>query len=331
MTNLLISVIIPIYNVEEYLDECVQSVINQTYENLDIILVDDGSTDTSGKICDKYGDLDKRIQVIHKKNGGLSDARNAGLLQAKGDIIGFVDGDDYIDKEMYQTLYNLLLENACDIAYCTYQKIGEEDVYIPTKNVEVLSKEEALTYYVKGYKNYRMSPAVWQRIFKKEVIADFKFPVGICYEDLVWGAQVYNQCEKVVFVDEQLYYYRIRKNSITGKDYNNAVSKRVITDHLKQYKNEINFLSEIKREDLARVVQYQYFYKITECIYNIKRYRSEELYSYIPMLKSERKKLKRWTIINFKYIERLKEKILLLVTVFFPYIYYKYTIIKMKQ
>ena len=115
----LISVIIPIYNVEQYLKECLESVINQTYRNLEIILVDDGSKDKSGKICDEYKNKDERIKVVHKENGGLSDARNAGMKIATGKYIQFIDSDDFIDKDMIETLYNLIIENEADISMCS--------------------------------------------------------------------------------------------------------------------------------------------------------------------------------------------------------------------
>ena len=120
MDNPLISIIIPVYNVEKYLAKCVESVINQTYKKIQIILIDDGSTDNSGKICDDFKLKDNRIEVIHKKNGGLSDARNAGLKIVKGDYIGFIDSDDYIEKDMYETLLCLLIENNADISIVSF-------------------------------------------------------------------------------------------------------------------------------------------------------------------------------------------------------------------
>ena len=126
MNNLLISIIVPIYNVEKYLVKSVNSIINQTYKNLEIILVNDGSTDTCGDICEKFKNIDRRIIVIHKKNGGLSDARNAGLQVAKGDYIGFVDSDDWIEKNMYQELLNISLKENSDIVSCGVRKVWND-------------------------------------------------------------------------------------------------------------------------------------------------------------------------------------------------------------
>ncbi len=128
MEDKLISIIIPVYNVERYLRECIDSIIAQTYKNLEIILVDDGSSDKSGEICDEYSKKDSRIKVIHKKNGGLSDARNVALDIAKGDYIGFIDSDDYIEKDMFQILYNLAEEYNAEISSISFYKMLENKV-----------------------------------------------------------------------------------------------------------------------------------------------------------------------------------------------------------
>ena len=121
--NELISIIVPVYNVEKYLEKCVNSIVNQTYKNLEIILVDDGATDSSGKLCDKLAKIDNRIKVYHKENGGLSDARNYGVERATGDYIGFVDSDDYIDSEMYGKLYEAIKKENVDVAECNLKII----------------------------------------------------------------------------------------------------------------------------------------------------------------------------------------------------------------
>ena len=128
-----ISVVVPVYNVEQYLEKCVNSIINQTYKNLEIILVDDGATDKSGKLCDELAKLDNRIMVYHKKNGGLSDARNYGVERATGDYIGFVDGDDYIDAEMYEKLYEAIKKENVDVAECNLKIIYSDRVELFTE------------------------------------------------------------------------------------------------------------------------------------------------------------------------------------------------------
>lgn len=128
MEEKLISIIVPVYNVEKYLKECIDSVISQTYKNLEIILVDDGSTDKSGEICDEYSKKDSRIKVIHKENGGLSDARNVALDIAKGEYIGFVDSDDYVEKDMFETLYKLAEEHNTEISSISFYKTLENEI-----------------------------------------------------------------------------------------------------------------------------------------------------------------------------------------------------------
>ena len=128
-----ISVVVPVYNVEQYLEKCVNSIINQTYKNLEIILVDDGATDKSGKLCDELAKLDNRIMAYHKKNGGLSDARNYGVERATGDYIGFVDGDDYIDAEMYEKLYEAIKKENVDVAECNLKIIYSDRVELFTE------------------------------------------------------------------------------------------------------------------------------------------------------------------------------------------------------
>lgn len=174
----LISVIIPVYNVEKYLNKSIESVIKQTYKELEIILVDDGSTDSSGKICDEFAQKDDRIKVIHKKNGGLSDARNAGISEAKGKYLGFIDSDDYIDKNFYEILYNVLKKYNSDISICkhreTYTDYEENTSKLEIKeqvfNTEQALKELLLFGEVNNY--------AWNKLYKKELFNEINYPVG---------------------------------------------------------------------------------------------------------------------------------------------------------
>ena len=146
----LITVVIPIYKVEQYLDKCIQSIINQTYKNLQIILVNDGSPDNCGKICDEYALKDNRIEVIHKINGGLSDARNVGIGRAKGKYIGFVDSDDYIEKDMYENMYNLLEERNADVCICNFYNVIENNNIIknPNNGIQEYNKIDMYSTYI---------------------------------------------------------------------------------------------------------------------------------------------------------------------------------------
>ena len=165
----LLTIIIPVYNTEKYLERCVESVRNQTYDNLEIILIDDGSTDASGGICDRLAEEDGRIVVLHKKNGGQSSARNMGLDIATGELIGFVDSDDYIVPDMYETLYNLMNEYEAEISCCNFEKRGlkghEEYNSDVLDEVSVFSREESLKTLLECK---RIAYVVWNKLYKRK-------------------------------------------------------------------------------------------------------------------------------------------------------------------
>lgn len=173
----LISIIIPVYNVAPFLSQCIQSVLDQTYTHLEVIIVDDGSTDESPAICDKFAKLDTRIKVIHKKNGGQSDARNAGLDIASGDLIGFVDSDDWIENDMYETLYNLLSKYQADISACAhYIEYGTKiKAAFESKEIITFNHKDAMMALIKDkiIRNY-----VWEKLYKRELFNNLRFPMG---------------------------------------------------------------------------------------------------------------------------------------------------------
>ena len=164
----LISVIVPVYNVEKYLEKCVSSIVNQTYKNLEIMLVDDGSTDSSGKMCDEFAKKDDRIKVIHKPNGGLSDARNSALKIAKGDYIGFVDSDDYIADDMFETLCDLMEDNNSDISIVSFYEIYNNKLIgvRDSKELENMTKLEAMKELLIDSK---IQSYAWNKLFKREL------------------------------------------------------------------------------------------------------------------------------------------------------------------
>lgn len=215
-----ISVVVPIYNVEQYLDKCVESLVNQTYKNLEIILVDDGSRDNSGKIADEWATKDNRIKVIHKKNGGLSDARNAGIKIATGEYIGFVDSDDWINYKMYEILMNNLGKYNADISVCAIKKVYEEEVVnenqILNKNIWMFTAEKALENLIdEGI----LKQTVWNKLYKREIIDDIYFEFGKIHEDEFWTYQIFGRCKSIVYTDDQLYYYLQRSGSIMNKPF----------------------------------------------------------------------------------------------------------------
>ena len=202
--EILISVIIPVYNVEQYLRQCIDSVINQTYKNLEIILVDDGSTDNSGKICDEYALKDKRIKTIHKKNGGVSSARNIGLDIAKGDYIGFVDSDDYIERDMYELLLNTMLKQKSQLAVCNwFKQINNnwiENERFPKK--QILTINEVL-------ENFYWCMFVWNKLFDKRILDFIRFSELCGFgEDTLYCLNVLEKLKEVICVNNAKYYYR---------------------------------------------------------------------------------------------------------------------------
>ena len=219
MTKELISIIVPVYNVEKYLRKCVDSIVNQTYKNLEIILVDDGATDSSGEICDELEKLDNRIKVYHKENGGLSDARNYGVARATGSYIGFVDSDDYIDAEMYEKLYEAIIKEDADVAECNLKIVYPERVewFTTKKYYQVCTKQEYLEEYLKIEKIFGSACV---RLTKTDIAKKLKFPVGKLYEDTYYAYDLIGIAEKYVLMNNSYYNYLMRENSITNAKFN---------------------------------------------------------------------------------------------------------------
>lgn len=212
----LISIIVPVYKVEKYLHTCVDSILKQTYENLEIILVDDGSPDNCGSLCDSYAAQDPRIRVIHKPNGGLSDARNAGLEIATGEYVGFIDSDDYIAPDMYRVLYDAITKHHADVAVCSSQNVCESETKIfPVSqgNVRVYTGNESSYALFTG----AITHFAWNKLYKRSLFSSIRFPLGKIYEDLFTTYRVLRTCHTVVHTNTALYFYRIRNDSIMGK------------------------------------------------------------------------------------------------------------------
>lgn len=215
----LISVIVPVYNVKEYLERCINSIINQTYKKLEIIIVDDGSTDGSSVICDTYKEKDSRIKVFHKKNGGLSDARNYGMKYATGEYIAFCDSDDFVDKKMYEILYNNLTENNADISITNYYKFSRDEEitdnydYYKNNKVTVYDKIDMFNHL---FDDYLLSMVAWNKLYKRELLKNLQFPKGKLVEDVALAHYIYNKCNKIVITNLQLYFYYQRETSILG-------------------------------------------------------------------------------------------------------------------
>ncbi len=214
-----ISIIVPVYNVEAYLKVCVDSLLNQRLDHVEIILVDDGSTDGSGVICDKYAERDKRVKVIHKKNGGVSSARNVALDVARGDFIGFVDGDDYISENMYQLLIKSMKEEDCDVSVCNINLMSENNEYKPyhkNANDEQFSRESAMKELLT---NTILTFSVCNKLFKKSVFNGLRFKEGTILEDMDIVYKLIHRARKVFYLSTPLYHYRYNENSILRKPF----------------------------------------------------------------------------------------------------------------
>ncbi len=214
----LISVIVPIYNVELYLSKCITSIISQTYFNLEIILVDDGSTDSCPIICDKFKKLDKRIKVLHKKNGGLSDARNKGIDIAIGKYIMFVDSDDYLDEKIVEFLYTSLINNKADIATCNIANYywNKPVINDKNKNIELIMNNcDALEDL--NYQNHTTTSAC-AKLYLKELFSNIRYPYGKICEDLGTTYLLFGKAKRVVFNSKRMYFYLQRNNSIINSN-----------------------------------------------------------------------------------------------------------------
>jgi len=219
MKNPLITVIIPVYKVEQYLEKCLDSVINQDYPYLEIILVDDGSPDSSGKICDEYAKNDKRIIVIHKLNGGLSDARNVAIDLALGEYITFVDSDDFIEEDYISTLLNLAQKHDVDITVSPFLYFKQRNEIKKNNTItkeNVYTREEALKtmFYQADFDTNATS-----KLFKKELFEDVIFPKNLFYEDLATTYKLISKSKKIAFINKENYNYLLRDDSIEGSPF----------------------------------------------------------------------------------------------------------------
>ena len=276
-----ISIIVPIYNVEKYLKRSLDSLVNQTLEDIEIILVDDGSTDSSPQICDDYVKAYDFISVIHKENGGVSSARNKGIEAAEGDYIGFIDGDDLIESEMYKTLVDLLEEENADIAHCGYQMVFPDrvDYYHNTGKKKIQTTEEGLKDLLSGE---MIEPGLVNKLYKKELIKNCRLDETVkINEDLLMNYQLFKLSQKSVYYDITPYSYMIRSSSATGA--NSLIKKR---------EDALRVLNQIKDDcinnNLLSIIYKRYIYLLMAICRDDLKDRS-----YIEYQKKQRKQLKK--------------------------------------
>ena len=218
LNSCLVSVIVPVYKVEKYLDRCVESIVNQTYENLEIILVDDGSPDNCPQICDVWAERDGRIKVIHKENGGLADARNAGMRIATGEYISFIDSDDWIDSNWIEVLLDTAINKECDIAISATRLFRSDDSTILIRGswTGCCTNIEAVTNLIEEKKIF---PTACDKLYKRELIVGYPFKVGKINEDEFWSWHILFVASKVVCCGKPNYNYFQNSESIMGSNY----------------------------------------------------------------------------------------------------------------
>ena len=239
----MISIIVPVYRVEMYLRQCIKSILDQTYKQFELLLIDDESTDSSGAICDEYAAIDPRIRVCHIPHAGLSAARNKGIEESRGEWIGFVDSDDWIEPEMYRSLLNAAERSGADIAVCSVaEHTGNGQKASPLKS-GTFTSSEALEMLLAGSVNN----AVWNKLYRRELFATIRFPEGRNYEDIAIQHLLFHKARSITVIGDTAYHYRVREGSIV-----HTCSARNLLDYADAYMDRFRFysaLDEASRED----------------------------------------------------------------------------------
>lgn len=251
MKNDLVSIVVPVYNVEKYLKKCIDSILNQTYKNLEIILVDDGSTDNSGKICDDYSSSDERIKVIHKQNGGLSDARNLGIDNSTGKYITFIDSDDYITNNYIEYLVTILEKNNADISICDYKIVHNEFGFIDKSKeiINIYTYEECIMKLLYG--THKLISACG-KLYKKNLFKLIRYPKNQLFEDINTTYKTYFESKNIVVSNLKMYMYLVRNDSITTSKFNTRnfdqirATDEMCSDIIKKYPSMINGINRRK-------------------------------------------------------------------------------------
>ena len=259
-SNPLISVIVPVYKAEKHLDKCVRSILSQTYHNLEVILVDDGSPDRSGELCDAFAAEDNRVRVIHQKNGGVSAARNAGLDAMQSQFFCFVDSDDYVDAEMIQKLYDAILANDADMSICGYRRITEKRLEDrPGTSAAYEGEKPIANFVLRNYLDATIS-APWGKLYKSNMLAGLRFDQSISLgEDTKFNVQYFEKSCNVVVIEDCLYNYMDCAGSLS-----NSYKKGYYEGICSLYQATISYaecvFADIQEADLRKVN-----YKLVSC------------------------------------------------------------------
>lgn len=316
--NPVISVIVTAYNVEAYLRQCLDSLLVQTFSSIEFIIVDDGSTDRSGEICDEYALKDERIRVIHRMNGGPSAARNAGIEIARGEYIGYVDGDDWIEPEMYERMYEACRQSRAQIAVCSYRHHGEgaEELH-PTGKVLELSREQAMELYIMGDPQYHIYHAVWSKLFERSIVRDLRFQEGHQSEDIMYTTCALGKAEKCVFLDSLYYNYRTDRS---GSIMNTRLEERRFQDEIPFTREQIAYLKGLGMEELSDKASYQFYRRLLFYYIDFReRKMKAAARRLISFLRSEKPKLK--TVYRKAYVAK-GDRVRMKVALALPELYY---------
>ena len=281
----LISIIVPVYKVEKYLRRCVDSILAQTLDDFELFLVDDGSPDNCGKICDEYGEKDKRIIVIHKKNGGLSDARNVALDRISGDYVTFIDSDDYVAEKHLESLYKALKSTDSDISISNMTSFSEnhynEQHYCPTLSLQAMNGKEVFSTL--------LHPCACSKLYKRFIFDDIRYPVGKLYEDVFVYHEVLAKTNRICLTGENTYYYFIRPDSIMHQEY-----KLAFTDIIDAVELRVKKLEELGLQDLADENRAFIYSRVAVAFANLS-----------PFVKENKKRLKEIKLIYNKEYPKL--------------------------
>jgi glycosyltransferase involved in cell wall biosynthesis len=297
-----VSIIVPIYNVEKYLYKCIDSILDQTFSDFELLLVNDGSPDTCGEICNEYAKKDKRIKVIHKENGGLADARNAGLDIATGEYIGFVDSDDFIESDMYEKLLNACMLNEASISMCGRYNVFENELkpLFSFNGIKVWNSKEAIERLL-TWDNIDSSAC--DKLFKKDLFHNIRFPVGKYNEDIFVMTKILSKANKIVHIGVSKYYYYHRTNSITTETFS---EKKM--DLIDASKKVLDFVIEKYPDVRSKAVSFH----LKGIIHLVRILQSNELKTKYPYAYEKLNELLRqnmFSIITSKYID-FKRKII---------------------
>ncbi|MCI2048605.1 MAG: glycosyltransferase [Lachnospiraceae bacterium] len=278
----LVTVVVTCRDLEKYIGRCLDSVCGQTYRDLEILVVDDGSKDGSVRICEKRAAEDPRVRVLHTDGGGPGTARNAAIREARGEYIGFVDGDDFIEPQMFEIMVTCLADTGSDLAVCAYRSLSQEDPAsrrgmkpalaamrfmgpgpaiprVGTTDLTVMDRDELLTLYVQEDEKIPVRNAVWNKLCRRTLIGEQRMPDRMCYEDILFTVKLLSAVQKACFIDTPLYNYIIdRKDSIMNRGVNSAI----LTEQLPAYEAKNRFLVSIGRTDLMYTHRYLEYKKL---------------------------------------------------------------------